>query len=77
VSSVCEWATSQGYEAVTLTTFRDVPWNSPFYTRLGFGTVEDPALGLSHIREQAIGLDDLGPRVAMRKDLGPALQKGL
>lgn len=74
VNSVCEWATSQGYEAVTLTTFRDVPWNGPFYTRLGFGTVEDPSPGLADIREheRAIGLDDLGPRIAMRKHLGLA-----
>jgi GNAT superfamily N-acetyltransferase len=25
-----------GLRAVTLTTFRDVPWNAPFYQRLGF-----------------------------------------
>src|SRR5271165_3964159 len=36
VEAVCQWAGSQGYEAVTLTTYRDVPWNGPFYRRLGF-----------------------------------------
>jgi ribosomal protein S18 acetylase RimI-like enzyme len=27
-------------KAVTLTTFRDVPWNAPFYERLGFRILE-------------------------------------
>ena len=28
---------------MTLTTFRDLPWNGPFYTRIGFVEVEDLA----------------------------------
>jgi ribosomal protein S18 acetylase RimI-like enzyme len=32
-------ARNSGYKAVTLTTFRDVPWNGPFYARLGFEEV--------------------------------------
>lgn len=32
-------AVNSGFKAVTLTTFRDVPWNAPFYTRLGFEEV--------------------------------------
>ena len=36
---VCEWAADHGYASVTLTTFRDVPWNMPFYARLGFEIV--------------------------------------
>jgi GNAT superfamily N-acetyltransferase len=39
ILSVCEWAASHGYESVSLTTFRDVPWNLPFYARLGFRVV--------------------------------------
>jgi GNAT superfamily N-acetyltransferase len=34
-------AGNSGFAAVTLTTFRDVPWNGPFYTRLGFVEIED------------------------------------
>jgi len=30
---------NSGFRAVTLTTFRDVPWNGPFYARLGFEEV--------------------------------------
>lgn len=36
VRAVCEWAAVSGYAMLTLTTFRAVPWNFPFYARLGF-----------------------------------------
>jgi len=36
VREVCEWATLCGYVMLTLTTFRAVAWNLPFYARLGF-----------------------------------------
>jgi GNAT superfamily N-acetyltransferase len=39
VQTVCEWARSRGIEAVTLTTFRDIPWNAPFYEKFGFRVV--------------------------------------
>ena len=39
VAAVCEWASNAGIGAVTLTTFRDVPWNMPFYSTLGFEEV--------------------------------------
>ena len=32
-------ANESGLSALTLTTFRDVPWNEPYYQRLGFETV--------------------------------------
>lgn len=32
-------ARNSGFKAVTLTTYRDVPWNAPFYARLGFEEV--------------------------------------
>ncbi|MEM1052222.1 MAG: GNAT family N-acetyltransferase, partial [Pseudomonadota bacterium] len=32
-------ARNSGFWAITLTTFRDVPWNSPFYARRGFEEV--------------------------------------
>jgi hypothetical protein len=48
-----------------------VPWNAPFYARLGFCVVEAPPPGLQAIRdhERDMGDDALGPRVAMRIDL--------
>ena len=39
VLHVCEWAAGQEYQLVTLTTFRDVAWNMPWYARLGFAVV--------------------------------------
>lgn len=37
------WARSKHLTALTLTTFRDVPWNAPFYASCGFEFV-DPKL---------------------------------
>jgi GNAT superfamily N-acetyltransferase len=36
VTTVCEWAASAGHSAVTLSTFRQLPWNMPFYASVGF-----------------------------------------
>jgi hypothetical protein len=58
-SAGCCWSRlsrrpADGYPAVTLTTFRDVPWNAPFYTRLGFAMLDELTLpaGLAAKREQ-------------------------
>jgi GNAT superfamily N-acetyltransferase len=72
VLTVCDWAQKEGYQSVTLTTFRDVPFNMPFYARLGFETIPDIELS-SALR--AVLLDEsrrgLCPtrRVAMRRSL--------
>lgn len=51
---------NSGYRAITLTTFRDIPWNAPFYARHGFVEVEDfdahPRLAKSLEEAAAIGL---------------------
>jgi GNAT superfamily N-acetyltransferase len=36
LKAVCTWAHTRGFGAVTLSAFRDVPWNAPFYARHGF-----------------------------------------
>jgi GNAT superfamily N-acetyltransferase len=36
LEAVCAWAHTRGFAAVTLSTFRDVPWNAPFFARHGF-----------------------------------------
>jgi GNAT superfamily N-acetyltransferase len=70
VRQVCDWAASHGYESVTLTTFRDVPWNMPFYARLGFGVVpsEQLSAGLRGVvdDETRRGLDP-SRRVVMKR----------
>lgn len=44
VRAVCDGARSKGFPAVTLTTFRDIPWNAPFYQKLGFRILEPDEL---------------------------------
>ena len=39
VEAVCDWVVRAGHAEITLTTFRDVPWNMPFYARMGFSVV--------------------------------------
>lgn len=72
VGHVCEWAAAAGYEAVTVSTFRDVPWNMPFYARLGFEVVpaseRSPALRAIVDDECRRGLEP-SRRVVMRKTL--------
>lgn len=36
LEAAIEWATIHQMAALTLTTFRAVPWNAPFYSRIGF-----------------------------------------
>jgi GNAT superfamily N-acetyltransferase len=62
------WARHQGLSGVTLTTFRDVPWNAPFYLRVGFEELVDLPPGLAAVRtdERERGFDAMGPRLAMR-----------
>ncbi|WP_326606392.1 GNAT family N-acetyltransferase [Streptomyces sp. NBC_01799] len=66
------WASEQRLEALTLTTFSHVPWNAPYYTRLGFRTLTEAELtdGLRKIRaEEAEHGLDRWPRVCMRREL--------
>ena len=36
VHTVIDWARSRRFENLTLMTFRHLPWNAPFYAKLGF-----------------------------------------
>ncbi|WP_068921967.1 GNAT family N-acetyltransferase [Planobispora rosea] len=70
VEALCAHAAAVGARAVTLTTFRDVPWNGPWYARRGF-TVLDPAewgpeLAALVDHERELGIE-LAPRVVMRR----------
>ena len=55
-----QWARRQGFAAVTLTTFRDLPWNAPAYLRMGYGYMDAGMAGpmLTDIldNERALGL---------------------
>ena len=58
-----------GFRRLSLCTFRDVPWNGPYYEKLGFAEVPEPdqAPYEREIRakERRIGLDDVGERCVM------------
>jgi GNAT superfamily N-acetyltransferase len=72
VEHAARWAVDRGFTAMTLTTFRDVPWNGPYYERLGFSYLapdeEGPGLRAVRAHERAHGLD-AWPRSSMRRDL--------
>jgi len=53
---------------LTLTTFRDVPWNAPYYERLGFRVFEPGPELAALIRREATTIPGDAPRVAMRRD---------
>ena len=66
------WARENGYEAITLTSFRDVPWNAPFYARLGFEIFEPTAAQpelVAIIGDESNNGFAQKPRVAMIKKL--------
>ena len=65
-----EHARTLGLTSLTLTTFRDVPWNAPFYARLGFERVDalTPELRQKREEEAAHGFAH-GSRCAMQLPL--------
>ncbi len=72
VETVRDAARARGHDRLLLATFRDVPWNAPFYARLGFEIVErigegERDAGLRAMRREDVeaGLDP-SRRVLMR-----------
>lgn len=67
-----------GYDRLSLTTYRDLPWNGPFYAGLGFTEAAHPEpfelRFLAHERE--LGLDRHGARVVMHVPLGREVTGG-
>jgi GNAT superfamily N-acetyltransferase len=61
VRVVCDWTVEQGFPEITLTTFRAVSWNMPFYAKMGFEVVPEanqrPTLRAVVDDETARGLD--------------------
>ncbi|WP_017611143.1 GNAT family N-acetyltransferase [Nocardiopsis xinjiangensis] len=70
LAKVCGCALEEGFPAVTLTTFRDVPWNGPWYARRGFREVGGAEWGpqLRRVWEQEAQIR-VAPRVVMRRGL--------
>ena len=70
ISKIEEWAAARGIAALTLTTFVEVPWNGPYYARLGFRYLkpeeEGPQLRAIRRHEAELGLDRW-PRASMSR----------
>lgn len=66
------WARTKGFATVTLTTFREVPWNRPWYERRGYRVLAEeewtPGLVVRREAEAEHGLDP-DQRVIMAKAL--------
>lgn len=66
------WAKDSGFAETTLTTFRDVPWNAPFYSRLGYKIIKAgenrPELAVVIEEECRAGFHGV-PRVVMAKEI--------
>ena len=69
LKTVLDRAAAAGSPGVSLLTFRDVPWNGPWYARHGFAELSEerwgPGLRSYWDAEIEGGLHDLGPRVVM------------
>lgn len=72
VEAACNTAYARGARGVTLSTFRDLAWNGPFYKKLGFRDLTPsewtPGLHVLHAREIDIKLP-VERRCFMRKEL--------
>lgn len=72
VAAAAAFAHAGGDRAITLSTFRDLAWNGPFYRRLGFRELArgewTPGLHVLHAREIDVGLP-VERRCFMRKEL--------
>jgi GNAT superfamily N-acetyltransferase len=72
IETVADWARARALDTMTLTSFEHVPWNAPYYARLGFVVLPEheqpPELRAIRCAEAARGLD-AWPRVAMSRRL--------
>jgi GNAT superfamily N-acetyltransferase len=72
IEHAASWASARDLHFLTLTTYVHVPWNGPYYERLGFRYLtageETPGLRAIRDRERALGLE-VWPRTSMRRTL--------
>lgn len=79
IDRVEAWAAGRRLPAVSLTTFRHVPFNAPYYARLGFVEIDPadltPGLVAILVAEVECGLA-AADRVAMRREVSVAAATG-
>ena len=68
VRGFAQAARAKGASAVVLSTFRDPPWNAPFYRKLGFEDVprEDYLSWMTEIEQRQAEFLDIATRVFMK-----------
>ncbi len=71
VEAVCEWAALLSFDRVTLSTFRDIPWNAPFYAKLGFRELPEtdhgPEMQKLRMEEEGTSVDISRRLIMFRK----------
>jgi len=76
ITHIAHWARNRASTALTLTTFADVPWNAPYYKRLGFAVVETRALP-PHLKTILKAEADAGFEMAYRVAMRRAIADGM
>lgn len=74
LETIISWAQARRFPRLTLVTFRHLPWNAPFYERMGFTAMAESDLGeglASLLHEEAAAGIDVRKRVCMRLELAP------
>ena len=60
VKEIINWAKQANFKAITLSTFSDIPWNAPFYKKLGFDKIKEEEIGqelkIIRLKEAELGL---------------------
>jgi GNAT superfamily N-acetyltransferase len=72
ISAAEDYARTESFRGLTLTTYRDLRWNGPFYSARGFVEVDASEAGPGHLRKLRTEVEaghDLSRRCVMTKAL--------
>jgi GNAT superfamily N-acetyltransferase len=72
INAACDWGKAHGLRSVTLSTQMNVPWNMPYYQKLGFSIMppEEWTAAYQHIRQIELNAGfPVQDRVLMKKTL--------
>jgi GNAT superfamily N-acetyltransferase len=72
-------ARDRQFRLITLTTYRDLPWNGPFHAKLGFTEIDAAAVGPQHVQKllnEAAAGHDPSRRCVMAKATGSTTFRG-
>jgi len=51
IAAAVDHAKASGFGEITLTTYRDLPWNGPYYSRLGFVEIDPGEAAPGHVEK--------------------------